>query len=427
MSGWSRLRKLVAVAVVSVVLVIGAVVLAYRVAGGAVVVEPGRRATLPALFPGHSFLTGDETVSPVGRAVALYDQSTGHEDFTFTQAVVAGADASTVRQVEQTATSSGPGTMLLRPDGREIAFTRSDEGKMYFLHLDTGAYSTLPTSGSAAMPVAWSPDGRYLAYLTGPSRPTDDGPLAILDTRDGTSVRTGWPKLEPGAPHLAVAFAPDGQQLAVQSGRTMRVLGLDGEPRRDIALPAHQDLAGSAAWSPDGSLLATVAWLGPDWDSARKITFLDANAGGAVVPAPIDASHTRADSRTVLGWRSPTELLICEDEFNSSADGLILAVSVHTGQRQRLSRFDIAPSDTYPVQNLQLATGLVAGIAVRSESRVHRGPWPMWLTLTLALIVDLLLLILLGRLTRVRRGRPGRPQSLAGQDNAAANGVLSAG
>src|SRR5687767_11522018 len=47
--------------------------------------------TLPDRFPAYSFVQGTMD-GPFGRAIAMYRNGTGHEDFSFSQMIVAGAD-----------------------------------------------------------------------------------------------------------------------------------------------------------------------------------------------------------------------------------------------------------------------------------------------------------------------------------------------
>jgi serine/threonine protein kinase/WD40 repeat protein/tetratricopeptide (TPR) repeat protein len=136
---------------------------------------------------------------------------------------------------------------------------------------------------------AFSPDGKYLATNDHPSRAVavwdvDRGALCV---RDPGPVRTGWAaRFSPDSRRIAVAhgdrsilvydlktgqcsrrwngpapaqdlaFRPDGGQIAVvysESQPTCRILDADtGQQVRAISIP----VAGSVAWSPDGTTLA---------------------------------------------------------------------------------------------------------------------------------------------------------------------------
>src|SRR5688500_468056 len=53
-------------------------------------VAAGGQPTLPEIFPAYSFSQG-VMAGPFGRAIAMYHNGTGHEDFSFSQVIVAGA------------------------------------------------------------------------------------------------------------------------------------------------------------------------------------------------------------------------------------------------------------------------------------------------------------------------------------------------
>lgn len=67
------------------------------------------------------------------------------------------------------------------PDGATIAFLRN--GSIWFMDVDGGRQRRLPRSGSGQSDLAWSPDGRYLAYQH------QHYELHVI-ARDGTRGRT---------------------------------------------------------------------------------------------------------------------------------------------------------------------------------------------------------------------------------------------
>lgn len=228
---------------------------------------PHAGAGLPDRFAGYSTLTGGVAAAPPGRAIALYGYGSG-ELFNMHQAIVVGADRDTYRRVEAIE-DRDLASALLSPDGTRVLVgdDRSAVTDLWLLDLATGRQRKVPVS-SAAVGVrllAWSPDGRYVAYGAAPV-PTDTdgggnfvdyhvartGVLRILDLNTGGST-----EVAAAAPAWTAAFAPDSRRLAVQVGVTVHVLDLDGTETATIELPADRQLVGDVGWSPDGTLLAT--------------------------------------------------------------------------------------------------------------------------------------------------------------------------
>ena len=135
-------------AAVAVLVTILAVVMV-RVPTG--VEQPGASngPTLPDRFPAFSFVQG-ETDGRFGRAIALYVNGSGHEDFTFSQLIIAGADSDTYRELEVPEYPNGGGEVRARlsPDGTKVAI--GGDG-ITMLDLTTGnrkhhSVTTAPTS-----------------------------------------------------------------------------------------------------------------------------------------------------------------------------------------------------------------------------------------------------------------------------------------
>src|SRR5690606_23246946 len=113
-------------------------------------------------------------------------------------------------------TNAGGDPVLLAPDGSALA-----GGGGSFLDLTTGELTVRPVlpgdspaSWKPTAPLAWSPDGRWLAYGRIPTPTEDRTDLALLDldTGDVTIMTTGH-----GGGQLRVAFSPDSSELAVSA------------------------------------------------------------------------------------------------------------------------------------------------------------------------------------------------------------------
>jgi WD40 repeat protein len=150
--------------------------------------------------------------------------------------------------------SLGTGWLAFSPDGRLLAAGRhtGDQG-LRLWRVGAGGLQAVPVPHVAARDVAFSPDGKTLAFndgewdvhlwdLTGPL------PRERVALR-GHSL-PGWA----GIVH-AIAFSPDGGQLA-SVGQDRRLIVWEtahGEKRREWILPGQ---ARSVAFAPDGRHLA---------------------------------------------------------------------------------------------------------------------------------------------------------------------------
>jgi hypothetical protein len=362
--------------------------------------------TLPAEFAGYSGLTAKISSSPPGRAIALYEYGSA-ELFHSWQTLVAGADADTYRRVDE-GDDEAPRVML-SPDGTKVLYLEPD--RFVLRDLSTGDSSVrhlIPfhsNVGASVEMLAWSPDGRYLAYAV-PEPPPGDGraessmdpvdggfltDLALLDlTRDTTVVFT-----DISSPRNA-AFSPDGRSLAVEVHPDIRIVTLDGRTERRLPLPIGAILAPRAAWSPDGMFLAIERHVG------QQVDFIRADGSSGPVPQSIE-------SYEMLGWRTPTHVLIQAWQPDLDTDAIV-DVSIMDGQRSVVSRFSRASSCEFGLQRcqayrIQLATALLDRIGTR-PSDPDRGLFAALSDVARMMLIVLVIGLFVRSLYRRRRRRP---------------------
>jgi hypothetical protein len=414
-------------------------------------------ASLPDRFATYSYLTGDVSTAPPGRAVAIWLHGFGVEFMDFPQAGLLGADGDIYRRVDAAEDRAGaesqgdPAPMLLSPDGTTIAIGGYSLGEADLLLVDlaTGEDTPYPVvGGSTVLPLAWSPDSAQVVYLTTPG-PTDpysggalSGQLGMLD------VSTGTARILPDqgdGEARAAAFSADGTQLAVHriepddgtlsgldgsprlGGGVIDVVDLDGRLVRQVPVPEHHYLDGPHSWSPDGALLATGMEYSPPCDHlptmedawiecynayegpTEGVVFLDASGRDGAVPPPLPVDVTGGSS--VLGWTPQGEVLLQVPQEPSDVNSdlhWITALSV-SGEARRISAVPVGPS--YGVGGLQLATALLPDLQVREAGAPDRGPWPPVLGVAVALgaagVAFLLTWVLTQVLGRIRRARAG--------------------
>jgi WD40 repeat protein len=140
------------------------------------------------------------------------------------------------------------------PDGKLLAFSTACGGSCatagdpyHGLRIFDPKSGTdkLIVFGEGIAGVAWSPDGRRIAYWT--YRATSH---IIVVNADGSDRIQLSATLD--SPQGRLSWAPDGSQLAYSSGGSVYVIGLDGSGPTAIASGSYP------AWSPDGK---TIAYL----------------------------------------------------------------------------------------------------------------------------------------------------------------------
>lgn len=326
----------------------------------------GDSPVLPVTLAGPTPGTADYLRSPPGRVIAHYHVAHyAPDDLEIPEAwdeVLVGADGRTYRQAAEPDGVYGP---LLSPDGSRLA-----RGSGIVANLHTG--EVVQHGQVIGTPMAWSPESRRLVIgMFGPNVDLAATGFSVLDVMTGTAVH-----VETG-PHTpsGAAFSPDGEFLAVDvaggegaAGTTIGIYDVRGELVRTLTVPALTRLAGEgAAWSPDGSLLV----LEPRFHDlpVRDLSFVDATGSGRSVPAPI---RLPASQSVLLGWRSPTTMLVGMDDATRQGMNMIAELQLDGGAPRTVSRVAVAEGSR--VSSIQLATGLVPGVEIRDAGPPLRGP-----------------------------------------------------
>src|SRR5690606_9200353 len=154
--------------------------------GGEVVPRP----VLPDRFAGTTSRTASVEAAPPGPATAVFFYGTAA---TVDMPVVVGVDGRTYRELDDFSrlTNAGQDPVLLAPDGSALA-----GGGGAFLDLMTGELTvrpvlpgdTLHDGWKPTLPLAWSPDGRWVAYGQFPVGYLRRTPLARDGDRTGVAL-----------------------------------------------------------------------------------------------------------------------------------------------------------------------------------------------------------------------------------------------
>jgi TolB protein len=187
--------------------------------------------------------------------------------------------------------TSGPSSVAWSPDGKELAY--SMQGSLWRQRVGTTEAVQLTDGPGYDYQPDWSPDGRYLVFS---SYQNDALELRILELEHGaTSVL-----VKDGAVNLDPRWSPDGKQLAYVStnyeGRWhVYLLAIEngkvaGPPTRitednDSGLPRYYysrfDHYLSPTWSPDGKELILVGNRGHVWGTGG-LWRMEARSGAAM-------------------------------------------------------------------------------------------------------------------------------------------------
>jgi hypothetical protein len=209
------------------------------------------------------------------------------------------------------------------------------------------------------------------------------------------------------------AFSPDGSEIAVEQPGAVTVVDLEDGAERDLEVDGV--LAGPAAWSPDGRLLAVTttepAPAPPGVDAPgipTGLAFVDPTGRGGDVPDPLRLDLTGPGR--VLGWAGPDDVLtVLAVEGSDSCcghDEQTLSVVPLDGARPR-TLMRMSGLTSFGVGRFQIASSLAETLEVVDPADVDRGPWPWPLRGVLAVAAGLLAWLL----ARVAVRRAGRRKS----------------
>jgi Tol biopolymer transport system component len=227
----------------------------------------------------------------------------------------------------------------LGSDGRDSLVVIEAASAMEVMAVDVG----FPPAGAADL--SWAPDGDRVAYW---STGEASNEIRVLDLAAGDTTVLAP---NPGADRFP-AWAPTGDRIAFWSDRAGRgeLWLVDTDAGADPVAIAEVGVANSAAaWSPDGSLIASVVQVGPDRWSTQLMT----SRGETVAVLPAAGSSVNA------AW---------------SPDGTRLAYWDVGATRAQLLLFE--PGDTEP---MQLGPAVfTSAIVLASHPTPAWPPAPSW-------------------------------------------------
>jgi Tol biopolymer transport system component len=172
---------------------------------------------------------------------------------------IVGSDGTGLRQVSDKGMTGL--TVAWSPDGRTLAYVRSarNDGGLYTYDLASRKSVRIRPGGLGSSPLAWTADGSEIAFVSG----TNGAAISVI-AADGSATRN-----LKGTAYNATYFdlEPGGRRLLYNQPYTPALWEVDldkGGPRK------LRGNAESAAWSPTGDRIALVSRTG-EIDGARWV------------------------------------------------------------------------------------------------------------------------------------------------------------
>jgi len=195
----------------------------------------------------------------------------------------------------------------ISPDGKLLAF--ADKTGFYLRQIDSGETHSLNlSSGFAAIPAAWYPDGSHLVatWVEGPTSSPSLWQISIMGGSPRKLIDDGQ----------LPAISPNGSQIAFVKGpkhaEEIWVMDSNGEnPKKLVA--CQMCTLGVPAWSPDGQGFAyAISSYSPDWKVNSSIVFYHLSSGKQeTIFSPGERAHivNERELGSALVWTSDNHLI----------------------------------------------------------------------------------------------------------------------
>jgi Tol biopolymer transport system component len=221
-------------------------------------------------------------------------------------------------------------TPAFSPDGSQLAYSwNGGSGTTFHIYaklIGVGTPLQLTHNALTDCRPAWSPDGRYIAFLR--LSPSGGAEVISVPALGGAERRLAEMDSWGLAGWALLAWAPDGKSLAIRQGRPPAVVLVsveNGEQRQVTRPPAGSWGDADPAFSPDGRQLAFIRW---PRQNAGDLYLQDLNSG--------EARRLLADGTFIAGlaW---------------TPDGRAIIFSSHRSGLQTLWKVSLSGGEVEPV------------------------------------------------------------------------------
>ena len=224
---------------------------------------------------------------------------------------------------------------VISPDGRYLAYLTGSGGRssLRVRQVATGSdVEVLPATEGLQSP-SFSPDGNYLFYLAVKPDARNYHTLFQIPSLGGSPVERAFDV------DSRVSFSPDGKRIAfwrgVPQAQAFRLITLDlgtGKERVVASVPQNQIPRGTLDWSPDGKRLALALFeLGSNLQST--LTLFDAGTGSR--------QDLHVFERMILvgaAWlRNGTGFVVAGNDLKASPSSQLYLVGYPDARVQRLT------------------------------------------------------------------------------------------